>query len=506
MTVSSVSACVLRFPGLLTARDLEAARGPIRVELSESALARIGHCREFVDELLHSGRPIYGATTGYGALVGFSAGADMTRHSQGLVDFLSVGQGPPLAPELVRAMLLARVWSLAQGNSGVSPEVVTALIEVLTTGLAPVVPEYGSVGASGDLVPLAHAIGALMGRGEIIDGGIRLPAAQALSAVGLPPLTLAGRDGLALVNGTALTSAAAGFACARAARSVTAGLALTALLAEILGVETEFASEALVRAAGHQGAVDAARLLRTRLAGARPSGLRPLQEPYSLRCVPQLAGAVLTSVRHATAVVTADLNGVSDNPLFFPDTGEVVHGGNFFGQPVAFAADLLSSALTQLANLAERQLDLLMDPHRNTGLPPSLSAAPGREHGLTGVQIAATATVVAMRRAAVPAAMQSLPTNQNNQDIVPFGTQAALTAYEQAGRLRWVHGSLALALRQARYLGGRAPRSEAGAALSEELCAAIAPVDPDRPLDVDIRRAADLLDDLFACCPEPAEE
>ncbi|MBL1078210.1 aromatic amino acid lyase [Nocardia sp. 2] len=505
MTVSSALTCALRFPCTLTPRDLEAAHGPIRVEISEPALARVRQCRDFVDELLRSGRPVYGATTGYGALVGFSAGADLTRHSQGLVDFLSVGQGPPLAPELVRAMLLARVWSLAQGNSGVSPEVVTALVEVLGTGLAPVVPEYGSVGASGDLVPLAHATAALMGRGEIFAGGIRLPAVHALAAAGLRPLTLAGRDGLALVNGTALTSAAAGLACAQAVRSVTAGLALTALLAEILGVETEFASDALARASGHPGAVEAARLLRTRLSGARPSGLRPLQEPYSLRCVPQLAGAVLTSVRHAEEVVVADLNGVSDNPVFFPDTGGVVHGGNFFGQPVAFAADLLSSALTQLANLAERQLDLLMDPHRNTGLPPSLSAAPGREHGLTGVQIAATALVVAMRRAAIPAAMQSIPTNQSNQDIVPFGTQAALTAYEQTRKLRWVHGSLAVGLRQAVHLGGRLPTSAAGAEFIGRLCAAVDPVDPDRPLDADIRAAADLLDGLCASCLEPAQ-
>lgn len=179
-----------------------------------------------------------------------------------------------------------------------------------------------------------------------------------------------------------------------------------------------------------------------------------------------------------------------------------MHGGNFFGQPVAFAADLVSSALTQLANLAERQLDLLMDPHRNTGLPSSLSAAPGRRHGLTGVQIAATAIVVAMRRAAIPAAMQSISTNQHNQDIVPFGTQAALTAYEQARKLRWIHGSLAVGLRQALHLADNPPLSAAGAAFFEQLCAAVAPVDPDRPLDADVRRAADLLDDISAAEPE----
>ncbi|MFF2557590.1 histidine ammonia-lyase [Nocardia sp. NPDC058058] len=502
MTVSSAPTRVLRFPGTLTTPHLEAARGPVRVEISAAALRSVAQCRDFVDELIRSGRPVYGATTGYGALVGYRAGPDGAEHSQGLVDFLSAGQGPPLPPELVRAMLLARVWSLAHGNSGVSPAVLHHLIEVLGTALAPVVPEYGSVGASGDLVPLAHATAALMGRGDMFEGAERLPAGVALARAGLSPLPLAGRDGLALVNGTALTGAAGGLACAQALRAVRTSLLLTAALAEILGVETEFADAALVEASGHGGAGMAARLLRALLAGSVPSGARPLQEPYSLRCVPQLVGAALTSVRHATSVVTADLNGVSDNPLFFPQVGEVVHGGNFFGQPVAFAADLVSSALTQLANLAERQLDLLMDPHRNTGLPPSLSAAPGRRHGLTGVQIAATAIVVAMRRAAIPAAMQSIPTNQHNQDIVPFGTQAALTAYDQARKLRWIHGSLAVGLRQALYLAGSPPLSPSGADFFERLCATVAPVDPDRPLDVDVRRAADLLDDISAADSE----
>ncbi|MBB6378989.1 histidine ammonia-lyase/tyrosine ammonia-lyase [Pseudonocardia eucalypti] len=492
-----VRACrVLRFPGRLTPSDLEAAAEPVRVEIGEQALRGIRDCRAYVDEVVASGRPVYGATTGYGSLVGYHPRPDPAEQSQGLVDFLATGQGEALPPAVVRAMLLARTWSLAQGRSGVPPSVVSALVDALATPLAPVVPEYGSVGASGDLTPLAHAVAALMGRGEMFVGATRLPASVALERAGLAPLTLAGRDGLALVNGTSLTSAAAGLAGARALRSVAAGLALSALLAEVLGAGHEFTSERLLRAAGHRGGIDAAGYLRERLRGATPSGRRPLQEPYSLRCVPQLAGAVLGAARQATEVVTTDLNGVSDNPLFFPGEGEVVHGGNFFSQPVAFAADLLSIVLTQLANLAERQLDLLMDPHRSNGLPASLAAEPGRQHGLTGVQITATAIVVAMRRAVTPAAMQSIPTNQHNQDVVPLGTQAALSAYEQARKLRWVQGSLAVALRQAVHLGGREPGSAAGSELLARLAERVDPVDPDRPLDVDVRRAAGVLDEL----------
>jgi histidine ammonia-lyase/tyrosine ammonia-lyase len=190
------------------------------------------------------------------------------------------------------------------------------------------------------------------------------------------------------------------------------------------------------------------------------------------------------------------LNGVSDNPLFFPDRDEVVHGGNFFGQPVAFAADLLTLVTTQLGNLAERQIDLLVDPHRNGGLPPMLAAGPGQQHGLQGVQLVATATVAAMRRAATPASMQSLPTNLHNQDVVPLGTQAALNALDQASSLRWLHGSLAVALRQAVHVGARPPTAPACVAILDRLIALVPAVDPDRPLETDVRHAADLLDEI----------
>ncbi len=230
------------------------------------------------------------------------------------------------------------------------------------------------------------------------------------------------------------------------------------------------------------------------LAGCRPTGRRPLQEPYSIRCTPQLLGAVGTSTAHASKVIEDDLNGISDNPLFFPDEGVVVHGGNFFGQPVSFAADLLASGLIQMGNLAERQLDLMLDARRNGDLAPMLSVSPGRQHGLQGVQLAATATIAAMRRAGMPASIQSLPTNGHNQDVVPFGTQAALNALELADSLRWLHGSLAVALRQAVYLQGRKPTAPECAELIGRLAAVVPAIDPDRPLRGDVHAAADVLD------------
>jgi histidine ammonia-lyase/tyrosine ammonia-lyase len=232
--------------------------------------------------------------------------------------------------------------------------------------------------------------------------------------------------------------------------------------------------------------------MRAMLAGGTPSGTRALQEPYSIRCAPQLLGAAEDALRYVDGVVANDLGGVSDNPLFFPGDDAVVHGGNFFGQPAAFAADLLHTVIAQVGNLAERQLDLLVDPGRNGGLPPMLAAGPGQQHGLQGVQLASTALIAEIRRDALPGSMQSLPTNLHNQDVIPLGTQTALRALDHAELLRLICGSLALGLRQAVHVGARRPTAAGCAELLAALEDAIAPVDPDRPLEADVRIAADI--------------
>ncbi|MBU8895215.1 aromatic amino acid lyase [Corallococcus sp. H22C18031201] len=474
----------------LTPADLAAATEPVQLTLSEETRARVSRCEGFVREQNAAGTPIYGMTTGFGPLVAFGAAPSPVEQGYGLLNHLRSGQGDYLAPGVARAMLLARVWSLAQGHSGVSLPVIDDLCAALATPFAPAVPEWGSVGASGDLTPLAHAAGALRGEGEAFWGEERVQAAVALERAGLRRLVLQGRDALGLVNGTSLTAAAAGLAVHSARRAVSLALNLTGLLAESLGAADTFTSPELLEASGHRSAHDVAVRLRERMRGATVKDGRPLQEAYSLRCVPQLVGAVEESLRHVEQVVESDLNGVSDNPLFFPEQGKVIHGGNFFGQQVAFAADALNLALTQLANLAERQLDMLLDPGRNGGLPLLLSARPGAQSGLAGVNLAATAIVASMRRYATPASIQTLPTNGHNQDVVPFGTQAAMEALRQSERLRLVQASLALGLRQAAYLGARPPSSTAGAALLALLCETVTPVDPDRPLSEDVRRMA----------------
>ncbi|MEV7626312.1 aromatic amino acid ammonia-lyase [Actinoplanes sp. NPDC089786] len=476
----------------LTADLLATAAVPVTVTAGPEVRDRVAASREFLSKALGDDRAVYGATTGFGALVGYAGRADLADQADNTLAHLGAGQGPDLPPAVARAAMLIRVWSLAQGASGVSPHVIDALIAMLGTTFAPAMPRYGSVGASGDLIPLGAAAQALRGRGHAYLNGERKPAAEALADAGLTPLPLDGRDALALVNGTSVTTAALGLALIEVRKIHHALQHLTALLTDLLGCDPQFLDARLIARYNHPGAAHVAGQMREFLRGVEPSGTRPLQEPYSIRCTPQLLGAAEDALRHIDAVVAADLGAVSDNPLFFPGDDAVLHGGNFFGQPAAFAADLLTMVIAQLGNLAERQLDLLVDPHRNTGLPPMLAAGPGRQHGLQGVQLASTALITEIRRDALPASMQSVPTNLHNQDVVPLGTQGALRALDQAGLLRLIAGSLALGLRQAVHAGARRPTAPACAALHDRLAEAIPPIDPDRPLEADVRTAAEI--------------
>ena len=473
--------------------DVLAARDPLRVLAGPQVRERVVTARAFLGKVLGDDRAVYGNTTGFGALVGYPGRAEQRDQADNTLAHLGAGQGPDVDLDVARSTMLIRTWSLAQGASGVSPHVIDALGAMLGTTFGPAMPRFGSVGASGDLIPLGAAAQALRGRGYAYLDGVRMPAGQALAQAGLEPLPLDGRDALALVNGTSLTTAATALGLHSVRRSHRSIQLLTCLLADLLGCDPQFLDARLLRRYNHAGAIDVAATMRRTLHGMAPSGDRPLQEPYSIRCSPQLLGAAEDALRYVDAVVTADLGSVSDNPLFFPDHDAVVHGGNFFGQPAAFASDLLSMVTAQLGNLAERQLDLLVDPVRNGGLPPMLAAGPGQQHGLQGVQLAATALIAEIRRDAMPASMQSLPTNLHNQDVIPLGTQAALRALDQAKLLQLICGSLALGLRQAVHVGARRPTSSGAAAVLAALTAQIPAIDPDRPLEAEVRLAAEIV-------------
>jgi histidine ammonia-lyase/tyrosine ammonia-lyase len=476
----------------LTARALAAAArsGLGGLRLTATAREEVARCHEFACRMAATDLPIYGWKTGFGPHVVFQARATPDDQGLGLIAHLQAGQGSALAPEIVRAMLVLRLHTVAQGHSGVSPECVDWLKTALASDLAPVVPCTGSVGASGDLIPMAHAVAAFLGEGAFLTASGPRPAREVLDERRLPAIPLRGRDALGLVNGTPLMTATGALALERARQALRGAIALTACLYDVLGCNHQPLGETLHRGSGHPAHERVAADLRQALTGADP-GDRPLQESYSIRCAPQLLGAALTVLDAVEEVVENELNGVSDNPFFDPTASEILHGGAFFGQEIAFAMDSLANAVIQMANLAERQLWLLLEPSQ-TGLPLLLSPQPGAHSGLAGVQLCATATVVEMRRQAVPASVQSLPTNGMNQDVVPLGVHAAQNAAGQVERLELVLGALALSVRQAYHLAGREPRGIGPRRLMESL-ADIEPLEADRGLAADVRRAAELL-------------
>ena len=475
----------------LSAADLTRASMDGIVAFDPLALDVVAKTHRFALDKAASDTPIYGWKTGFGPHVEYAAHDEAAVQGDGLILHLQAGQGAALPAEIVRGMLLFRLHTTTQGFSGVSETTVRWLRDALRRDLVPVVPEFGSVGASGDLIPMAHAVAAYRGEGEILLAGVRLPARDALARAGMAPLGLAGRDALALVNGTPLMTSLAAHAVVRNRGQIQTAARLTALLMELVDSPMASLSARLHAVSGHDAHVEIARLI-AETADAKPADGRCLQEPYSIRCAPQLLGACLTTLRHVETTVERELNGVADNPLFDVESDAVVHGGAFFGQEIAFAADALSNAIVQAANLVERQLALVLEPTRNGGLPLLLSPDPGRFSGLAGVQLSATATVAEMRRLSMPASIGTLPTNGVNQDVVPFGTHAALNAYRQTERLDLVLGALALALRQAFWLKGTRPASAGTESLLTAL-EAIPPITRDRALAADVRRAVNLL-------------
>lgn len=436
-------------------------------------------CRDFLERMAAQRRRIYGVTTGYGPLantyVDPSASAELQR---GLVYHLSSGVGPLLEPAEVRAIMAARAATLARGHSAVRPETLQRVLDGLAADFVPQVPAIGTVGASGDLTPLAHITLAFTGQGRAWLAGKDMAADAALAAAGLEPISPEGKDALALVNGTSAMTAIAALNANRARRTVQLSALLTVLHGEALGGHREAFEAGLAAVRPHPGQAWAQRALHRASEGS--ARLQALQQPppslpdamdpgralhqqplpqdaYSFRCAPQHLGAVVDALRFHEETVSRELYAVTDNPVFFPDSEEVLHGGNFFGQHVAFAADALNNALLTLAVHSERRIARITDPTLNRGLPPFVRGNDnGRHSGFMGAQVTATALVAELRSQAQPASIQSIPTNANNQDVVTLGTVAArrcTTTLERLGDLLAIE---ALVLAQAYDLRGGA--------------------------------------------------
>lgn len=464
--------------------------------------------------------PVYGLTTGFGPLSGHSVPAGAApQHQTRLIAHLATGVGAPLGLQEARALMLVRLATLAQGRSRVSPALPALMAALLNAGLAPEIPEKGTVGASGDLTPSAHMALALTGQGAFFDAdGQRLAGTRAFDRLGLAPARLEGRDGLALVNGTAAMTGIGALTLFEARRLAVHALTGAAVFAVLMNARREAYSALISDRRPHPGQRRAQRWLTELLPAPAPDPKlppratavlpsasdagTPMQDAYSLRCLPQAFGAVFDFLDHASRTVIVELASVTDNPLF-DDDGRAVHGGNFYGQHVAFAMDQAALCLTKLGLILERQLAWLVDARRNGGLPPFLAGGrPGETSGFMGAQVTASSLLAEMRAQLGRASVQSVPTNGDNQDINTMGTLAARQCrgiLADAWALTAIH---AAALRQALHLRPAAAAAVAGSAPLHRWLAAVAlricPVRDDRPLSDEIR---DLAEHLRRCDP-----
>ncbi len=479
----------------LTIADVEAvARHGVRAALDLHARDRMQEARDVIDTLVARGEVVYGVTTGFGDLATtFIPPGDAAVLQENLIASHAAGVGAPFPREVVRAMLLLRANTLALGHSGCRPELVDFLLRLLELGIHPVVPEQGSVGASGDLAPLAHLALPVIGRGEVEVAGQVVPALVALREHGLEPLTLQPKEGLALLNGTQLMSALGALLLADADRLTrTASVAAAMSVEALLGTEVAFAAPYQL-ARPHPGQVAVAGELRHLL---RDSGLQTghhdsahkVQDPYSLRCVPQVHGAVRDALDHLRRVLDIELNSATDNPLVFPAGGDVpvdalatggglvISGGNFHGEPIALALDFAKLALSELGAISERRTALLVDPRLNGGLPAFLTPDPGRNSGLMIVQYTAAALASENKVLAHPSSADSIPTSANQEDHVSMGAAAARHARTVLGHVQQIVAIELLAAAQALDLrlasltagGLEAPLPGAGVAEAHE--------------------------------------
>jgi histidine ammonia-lyase len=428
----------------LTIADVEAvARHGARVELDGDARGRVQEARDVIERLVAAGEVVYGVTTGFGDLATtFIAPADAARLQQNLLMSHAAGVGPAFPVEVVRAMLLLRANTLALGHSGCRPIVIDRLLEMLAAGIHPIVPEQGSLGASGDLAPLAHLALPLIGRGEVEFHGQHMPALLALREANLEPLTLEAKEGLALLNGTQMMSAVGALALADANRLArTASVAAAMSVEALLGTDVAFAAEYQL-ARPHPGQITVAAELRhllreSTLQTSHHGHAHKIQDPYSLRCVPQVHGAVRDALDYLGAVLLIELNSATDNPLVFPSGGGtdptaiatggglVISGGNFHGEPIGLALDFAKLAVAELGSISERRTALLVDARLNGGLPPFLAAASGVDSGLMILQYTAAALVSENKILVHPATADSIPTSANQEDHVSMGSIAA---------------------------------------------------------------------------------
>jgi MIO-dependent L-tyrosine 2,3-aminomutase len=498
----------LDIPGV---RRVAEDRAPVTV--APAALARAAQSRAMFENIVREDIPIYGVTTGYGEMIYMLVSTSKEVELQtNLVRSHSAGVGPAFAEDEARAMLAARLNALAKGYSAVRPELLERIALYLNQGITPAIPEIGSLGASGDLAPLAHIACSLIGEGYVLRGGKRVETGSVLRELGITPLELKFKEGLALINGTSAMTGLGSLVVGRALNQVRQAEIVTSLVVETLRASTSpFGAEGHDIARPHQGQIDTAHNLRLLLRGSEltveHADLRRqaqeqkqngevhrtevyLQKAYTLRAIPQVVGAVRETLYHAARTLETELNSSNDNPLFF-EGKEIFHGANFHGQPVAFVLDFVTIALTQLGVFSERRTNRLLNRYLSDGLPEFLVAGdPGLNCGFAGAQYPATA-LVAENRTIGPASTQSVPSNGDNQDVVSMG----LISGRNARRVLWNNDKILaveyLAAAQAVDVSGRYEQlSPAGKATYGAVRALVPTLGVDRYMGDDIEMVA----------------
>jgi histidine ammonia-lyase len=449
-----------------------------------------------VDELVAARRAVYGITTGFGKFSDVFISPDETETLQrNLIMSHACAVGEPLDEEIVRAMMLLRAQALSRGHSGIKPETLDLLVAMLNHGVHPVVPEQGSLGASGDLAPLAHMCLPLIGLGEAYYLGERLPAAEALRRAGLTPVELSSKEGLALINGTQCMTGIGSLVLHDGLNLLKAADIAAALTGEALGAIPAAWDARIQALRRHPGQAVAAENLCRLVHGSKlvtaPGEVRT-QDPYTLRCIPQVHGASRTAIDHVADVVGWEINAVTDNPLLFPEDGDVISGGNFHGQPMALAMDYLGIALSELADISERRIERLVNPALS-GLPAFLTRQGGLNSGLMITQYTAASLVSENKVWAHPASVDSIPSSANQEDHVSMGTTGARKARKIMANVTRVLGiELLCAAQAAEFVGpdglGAGTRAAYGTIRKH-----VRPLNEDRVLAPEIEACAELI-------------
>ncbi len=491
----------------LTLEEVEAVgHGRARAEIAPSARERVRRARALVEALLADGESHYGINTGFGTLAEVRIEAnDLRQLQRNLVHSHAAGVGAPLAIPEARALMLLRANVLAKGVSGIREKTLDLLVAMIGRGVVPVMPERGSVGASGDLAPLAHLALVLMGEGEAhlalpAEPPARLPGGEALRLAGLSPVELEAKEGLALVNGTQAMAAVGTLALLRAERlAALADLAGAMTLEGLLGSHRPFIQE-VQDVRGQAGQIASAARLRHLLAGSEINAshqgprCRKVQDPYSLRCMPQVHGAARDGIAFCRGVLAREANAATDNPIVLPELGEIVSGGNFHGQPVALALDVLAIAAAHLAVISERRVEQLVNPSLS-GLPPFLARRPGVDSGYMIAQVTSAALVSENKILCHPASVDSIPSSAGREDHVSMGMTAALKARQVVENVRTCLAIELLVAAQAIDLRAPLRAARKVAEAHARLRAAVPRLDEDRELHRDIEAVCRLVDD-----------